>query len=226
VNQFEIPDDGRRDPPKTQHYGNEQRGDFGAAAMFIFSPNFLEIVTVYGSRFDNRKAPSGGIEDWDFASCRTSMHDAALACAIRELAEETHITRDQLLHVAKMSVEDTIRGDMKRYYFVGIAKEHFAITPFRAKEDGKDHYVDHQRWERIENVLRGASHEGESYNTLYAIALVRVIQEMQEEGFDKISEFRDLLISLAFSRIHLDEQLVLLEDRREKENEARRQRRY
>lgn len=226
ANQFEVLDDGRRDPPKPQRYNNDQRGDFGATAIFVFSPDFHEVVTQYGSRFDNRKVPSGGIEERDFISSRSGIHDAALTGALRELAEETRITREQLLHISKTSIEDTIRGDMKRYYFVGIARERFPIIPFRAKEDGKDHYVDHQRWERVENVLRGASREGESYNTLYAIALVRILQEMQEEGFDKDPEFKELLISLAFSGIHLDDQLALLEDRKDAENEARRRRHY
>jgi len=226
ANQFEVLDDGRRDSPKPQRYGNDQRGDFGATAIFVFSPDYHEIVTLYGSRFDNRKVPSGGIEARDFETARSEIHDAALTGALRELEEEVLVTREQLLHVVKTSIEDTIRDEMKRYYFVAVAKERFVINPFRTKEDGKDRYVDHQRWERVENILRGASRNGESYNTLYAIALVRILQEMQEEGFDKDPDFRELLISLAFEGIHLDEQLSLLEDRKYAENEARRRGRY
>lgn len=225
VNQFEVLDDGRRAKPS--HHNNEQRGDFGATAIFIFSPNFHEIVTVYGSRFDNRKVPSGGIEERDFASSRSSIAEAAERGALRECTEETRMTEDLLVGVCKSSVEDVIRGKMMRYYFIAIAKERCAITPFRSKEDGKDRYVDHQRWEPVADVLCGASHSGERYNTHYSIALLKIIQEMKEWGYDNDSGFVELLRTLRlFSETDFEDQLKVLTARREGEEESRRQRQY
>lgn len=223
MNQFVIPDDGRREKPQTRQF--VQRGDFGASALFVFSPDWSEIITLYGSRFDNRKVPSGGIEERDFPKPTASIRSAAKCAAIRELQEEVHISEDDLHPVAETSIEDTIRGDMKRYYFVAMAKQRTVITQFRSQEDGKEHYVDRQRWESVENVLRGASRDGETYNTLYAIALVRVLQEMKERGFKEDVDFSNMLIGLAFSGIHLDEQLVLLEERKAREEDERKQRR-
>jgi ADP-ribose pyrophosphatase YjhB (NUDIX family) len=221
MNQFVVMDDGRRELPTAKRY--EQRGTLGATAIFVFSPKFSEIVTLYGSRFKNRKVPSGGIEEDDATPLDASPADAASRGALRELREETGITSDQLLLVNKSSVEDVIRGEMKRYYFVAIAKERIAITPFRSQEEGKHHYVDKQGWDSVENILRGASRAGESYNTLYCIALVRILQEMQREGFCEIKEFNELLIDLAHSGITLTAQLELLEARKSKEEFERSQ---
>lgn len=221
-NQFVIPDDGRV-PERAIHARQmDQRGDFGAAAIFVFSPNFHEVVTLYGSRFDNRKVPSGGIEEKDFPRPTSPVRLAALHASTRELREEAGINESELLVVAETGVEDTIRGDMKRYYFVALAKKKMEIAPFRSQEDGKDHFVDRQRWESVENILRGASHDGEKYNTLYSIALVRTLQEMYEGGFRQDSDFRELIIGLVCSGFKLDEQLTLLEERKAREEETRR----
>ena len=83
MNQFVIPDDGHREKSARQ----DQRGDFGATAIFVFSPDWKEVVTLYGSRFKNRKVPSGGIEERDFPSARSTIHAAALNGALRELRE-------------------------------------------------------------------------------------------------------------------------------------------
>jgi 8-oxo-dGTP pyrophosphatase MutT (NUDIX family) len=222
MNQFVIPDDGRRERTARQ----DQRGDFGATAIFVFSPDWKEVVTLYGSRFKNRKVPSGGIEERDFPSARSSIHVAARNGALRELKEETGIDEQQLSVVAKTEVEDVIRGNMMRYYHIAIAKTRFTITPFPSKEDGKDHHVEGQRWESVKNMLCVSSHEGETYNTLYSIALVRILQEMQEQGFSKDSDFREMLIDLAYAGINLDEQLVLLEERKAREETERRERRF
>ncbi len=221
MNQFVILDDGRRPERNTTQHG-EQRGDFGAAAMFVFSPDFREVVTLYGSRFNNRKVPSGGIEETDFPRTTSPIRLAARHAATRELKEEAGIDEEGLWVVAETDVEDTIRGDMKRYYFVALAKTRMEIVPFRSQEDGKDRYVDRQRWEAVEDVLRGASHDGEKYNTLYSIALVRILQEMRLKGFGEDSDFRDMLVGLAYSGFNLDEQFTLLEERKAREEEVRR----
>jgi len=222
MNQFVIPDDGHREKSARQ----DQRGDFGATAIFVFSPDWKEVVTLYGSRFKNRKVPSGGIEERDFTSARSTIHAAALNGALRELREETSIGEEQLSIVAKAGIEDVIRGNMMRYYHIAIAKTRFEITPFRSKEDGKDHHVEQQRWEPVKNVICVSSHEGEAYNTLYGIALVRILKEMQEQGFTQDADFREMLIDLAYAGINLDEQLELLEARRTREDDERRQRRF
>ncbi len=223
MSQFVILDNGIRVKPASQ----PERAEFGATAIFLFSPDFTEIVTLYGSRFGNRKVPSGGIEEKDFAFGDKRICGAAKRGAIRELYEETGIPEDRLAAVVQASNEDTIRGSMKRYYFVAIANERFEISPFRTKEEGKNHYVEGQRWEKIANVLRGASHDGEKYNTLYSIALLRILQEMHETAeFKESSEFQDLLVDLACSGITLDQQLATLEERKIREEAERSQHRW
>lgn len=223
MSQFEVLDDGRRDPPKDRRGDN--RGDAGATALVVFSPDMTEVVTLYGSRFGNRKVPSGGIEEKDFFNEHghydSSLIAAAKRGALRETEEETGVGEKQLGDIVKSSVEDPIRGNMMRYYFIAIANTRFTITPFRTKEEGKDHYVDYQRWERIENVLRGASHAGERYNTRYAIAILKILEEMQETGFSALPAFRDSMIDLTCSGILLDEQLLVLEERMASEERER-----
>jgi hypothetical protein len=49
---------------------------------------------------------------------------------------------------------------------------------------------------------------------------------MQEQGFTQDADFREMLIDLAYAGINLDEQLELLEARRTREDDERRQRRF
>lgn len=216
MNNFVIPDVHRRIPATTS-----QRPENGAAVVFVFSPDFREVVTLFGSRFGNRKVPSGGIDDADVVGTNTIV-EAARRGALRELKEEADIEESSLMVVSKANTEDYIRAPMKRYYFIGVAKERMAIIPHRAQEEGKNHWVDDQRWEPVEFVLRGASYAGERYNTLYSIALARVLEEMRQmDEFKNEGGFKDLIIDLGCSGIMLADQIALLETRKDAEEASR-----
>lgn len=222
MNQFVIPVYGP-DTQKRDERGN-QRPNIGAAATFVFSSDYRFVLTLFGNRFKNRKVPSGGIEESDFKDSSTTIFEAAFNAALRELEEESSVRESDLTGIAKCDVEDVIRGDMMRYYFVASAKPGLKIVPFRSKEDGKEHWVDYQRWECVENMLRGASHDGDKYNTLYSIALCKIIMNLKEQGFEEDPKFKELIIDLACNGIDLEKQEAFLEELKEKEEVARRAR--
>lgn len=222
MSQFDIPDIHRREVRI-----ETTRPEHGAAAIFVFSPCYKYIITLYGSRFKNRKVPSGGIDDADFhPEDDGSKVWAALRGAIRELLEEVPGTKEvpgikvhQLDPILKAQTEDVIRGDMKRYYFIAVATELINIVPVRCQEEGKVHYVDQQRWEKVEDVLRGASRSGDTYNTLYSLALARIIQEMRVmEEFRSAPKFLELIEDLGCRGIILADHIETLEDRKVDEN--------
>jgi hypothetical protein len=180
------------------------------------------IVTLWGSRFDRYKVPSGTIEDSDIRSDDDSNILGAARAMFRELEEETKITPDALQMVGKLPIEDVIREGLRRYYFFGVTRSKMPILPFRSQEQGVRHYVHHQSWTLVRDVVRGKSF-GDHFNTRYSLALARSLVAMQS-----MSEFRG---NISFSALiqelisqHMDLHQVIgeLTERQAREDEERR----
>lgn len=235
-NQFEIPEfageqrkfEAAREREREQLRPPAQQ-DRDMAAVLVFSSDFTKVVTLYASRFHNRKFPSGR-ED-------LSKDESMLGTALRELSEETRIVEDDLIlyrvchdgeeletPLVALPFTDPSRSKT-RFYFVGVLKDpKKTIESFNTPEDDTGKYVSEQRLVPLAEVLRD---EERAYNTMYSIALAKALIAMQ--AMPQFADNRDLRDTIHYdlgrSGLFLTSSLEALESRQGQEEEKKRQNR-